>query len=163
MQTLIIRFTTKFPPNIGSVIVARASGSKQFSHCMVVVNGRAFEASMTHGCRVVPVNQAMDGVAYYQDMEVPVLDLSQAVDFGLEQDGKHYDWLGALGIPFLASEDWADDSKWWCSELVFAMVMAGGNFILDPKTKKRVTPQDLLMLNFPKTEIKRWNACQLLR
>lgn len=148
-----IRFTTHFPPNVTSVVIARLGGSRRFSHCMLIHDGLAYEATMMHGTRIVQVKKAMEGVAFYQDMTVEVPNLTKAIEFGASQAGKKYDFFGAFGIPFLASEDWGDSSKWWCSELVFAMLGAGGLWVLDPAVQKRVTPQDLLDLNYPKTLI----------
>jgi len=148
---ITVRFTTHFPPNVTSVVIARLGGSKRFSHCMIIHDDMAYEATMLHGCRVVPVEEAMKGVAYYQDMFVEVPNVEKMIEFGVSQRGKKYDFLGAFGIPFLASEDWGDASKWWCSELNFAMLGAGGLWVLDPAVQKRVTPQDLLDLNFPKS------------
>lgn len=113
---------------------------------------------MLHGTRAVPVDEAMQGVAYYRDMFVPVPNIRAARQFGREQNGKGYDFMGALGIPFLASEDWADDSKWWCSEHNFAMIGAGGLWLLDRNEQKRVTPHDLMQCNFQKTEVKKYST-----
>ncbi|WP_136420391.1 hypothetical protein [Herbaspirillum sp. ST 5-3] len=154
MSAVTIRFTTRWPPNVGSLVIARLSGSKQFSHTMAIIGNRAYEASMTHGCRAVDLAEAMQGIAFYQDMAVPVPDIEGAVAFGEAQHGKPYDWLGALGIPLLMSEDWADNSKWWCSELNFAQIAAGGLWLLDPDEKKRVTPNDLRQCNYQKSQIK---------
>lgn len=154
MKKIIVRFTTKYPPNVGSWIIAHLSGSEQFSHCMCIIDGMAFEATMLDGCRVLPLEESMHGVTYYQDMEIPVKNLQSSLQFGLDQRDKDYDFLGAFGIPFLASDDWADDSKWWCSELCFMMIGAGGNWVLDKEVQKRITPQHLLMLNYPKSPIR---------
>jgi uncharacterized protein YycO len=154
MDTVTLRFTTHWPWNPTSPIIAFLGGSKQFSHVMTVIDGVVYEATMTHGCRVVPLATAMKGVAAYQDMEVPIADKSAAITWGLQQDGKGYDFFGAFGLPFLMSEDWADDSKWWCSELVFMQLLKGGAQLqFDPAVDKRITPEHLLMLNFPKTQI----------
>lgn len=125
-----------------------------FSHCMTIIDDKAYEATMLHGCRVVPVDVAMEGVAYYRDMFIEVEDVQAMIDFGNAQIGKGYDFAGAFGIPFLASEDWADWSKFWCSELCFTQLGAAGVWVLDPNEQKRVTPNDLLQCNFSKTEVK---------
>lgn len=154
MDTVTLRFTTKWPWNPTSPIIARLSGSTLFSHVMTVIDDVSYEATMTHGCRVVPLSAAMEGVAKYQDMEVPIADKSATITWGLQQDGKGYDFAGALGLPFLASEDWADDTKWWCSEMAFMQLRSGGaDLPFDPAVYKRITPAHLLMCNFPKSEI----------
>ena len=118
---------------------------------MLIVGGTAYEATMLHGCRAVPVEVAMKGVVGYQDMLVPVSDLGKAVEFGKNQIGKPYDFAGAFGLPLLMSDDWSDWSKWWCSELTFMQLGAAGNFVLDPAEKTRITPNDLHQCNFEKT------------
>lgn len=153
MDTITIRLTSKWPPNPTSPIIARLSGSRLWSHSMAIIDGFAFEATMLHGCRVVAVDKAMEGVALYQDMQVPISDKRAAVEWGREQDGKPYDFAGALGLPLLMSEDWADDSKWWCSELCFMQVWRGGTALFDPAVAKRITPAHLAMCNFPKSPL----------
>ncbi|TCS35809.1 hypothetical protein EDC30_109108 [Paucimonas lemoignei] len=156
MDIVTIRFTTKWPPNLASLATARLGGSRDFSHSMNIIDGKVFEATMLHGCRVgIPLEVAMQGVAMYQDMYVPVRDKAAAIAWGLEQYGRPYDFAGALGIPFLASEDWANDDAWWCSELSFMQVLKGGTAMLDPNVCKRVTPAHLLMCNFAKSEVVR--------
>jgi hypothetical protein len=146
-----VRYTSRWPYNPGSLLIGAASGSPELlSHVMAIIDGRAYEATMTHGCRAVPVEVAMKGIVRYQDMPVWVPDLDDAVKFGEAQDKKPYDFPGAIGLPLLQSEDWADTGKWWCSELVFALLMAGGTVLLDPDEAKRVTPNNLRQCNYPK-------------
>jgi hypothetical protein len=150
-----IRFSTKWPWNPASPIIARLGGSRQWSHCMAIIEGTAYEATMFHGCRVVPLAEAMVGVAAYRDMDVWVADLDAAIKFGQDQDGKGYDYAGALGIPFMASENWGDDTSWWCSEHCFMLVGAGGTWLLDKAEQHRVTPDDLHQCNYPKGDLVR--------
>ncbi|MFC5551751.1 hypothetical protein [Massilia aerilata] len=136
------------------------SGSRQFSHAIAIIGNRAYEASMTHGCRAGTVAELMEGVVIYRDMQVLVPDLDAAIEFAEAQCDpdppaapKRYDWAGAIGIPLTYSEDWADTSRWWCSELVFAIVLAGGTRLFDPDAMKRVRPIDLQMCDYPKTAL----------
>jgi len=156
MHIITVRFISKWPPNIASLLVARCGGSKQFSHVMNMIDGMAYEATFNHGCRIVPVKQAMEGASYYQDMYVPVQNIETAINFGKMQRGKKYDVAGALGIPFLMSEDWGDWSKWWCSEFAFMQIGIGGNFLFDKDAQKRITPQHLHMCNYKKSELKKY-------
>jgi hypothetical protein len=86
---------------------------------------------------------------------VVVPDIDAARAFAEAQMGKGYDFAGAVGIPLTYSEDWADDSRWWCSDLTFAIVLAGGTRLFDPAVMKRVRPIDLHMPDYPKTELMR--------
>jgi hypothetical protein len=149
-----VRLTSRWPYNPLSLAIGIAAGSRQFSHAMVILGGdMAYEASITHGCRVGTEIELMEGVAVYRDMHVWVPDIVGAIAFAEAQAGKKYDWLGAIGIPMTYSEDWADDSKWWCSDLVFAIVLAGGVRLFDPDVMKRVRPIDLHMADYPKGPI----------
>lgn len=148
-----VRLTSRWPYNPISFAVGVLSGSRQFSHAMTIIGDRAYEASMTHGCRAGTVDDLMDGIAVYREMPVWVPDLDAAIAFAEAQVGKGYDWLGAIGIPLTYSEDWADDSKWWCSDLAFAIVLAGGTRLFDPAVMKRVRPIDLHMCDYPKSEL----------
>lgn len=153
MDEITIRFTTQWPWNPVSPVVARLTGSRIWSHVMTIIDGEAFEATMKHACRVVPLAEAMRGVAMYRDMFVPVSDIGEAVEFGRAQDGKPYDFAGAFGLPLLASDDWEDWRKWWCSELALMQVGMAGTWMLDPDEKTRVTPNDLHQCNYRKSEL----------
>lgn len=150
-----LRFTSRWPHNPISLVIALASGSRFFSHVVAIVDGEAFESSMTHGCRACTVADVMKGIVRYQDMAVDVPDIEAALAFARAQHGKPYDFAGALALPLLKSDDWGDESRWWCSELVFAMLMAGGVNLLDPDEVHRVTPNDLFQCYHPKTELMR--------
>jgi hypothetical protein len=157
---ITVRLTSRWPYNPISLAVGVLSGSRQFSHALAIIEGRAYEASMTHGCRAGTVGELMEGIAVYRDMDVWVDDLDAAIAFAEAQcappppaRAKKYDWPGALGIPFTYSENWSDDSCWWCSDLVFAIVLAGGKRLFDPAVMKRVRPIDLQMCDYPKTAL----------
>jgi hypothetical protein len=150
---ITVRLTSRWPYNPLSLAVGIASGSRQFSHAIAIIDGRAYEASMTRGCRAGTVDDLMAGVVVYRDMQVWVPDLDAAVQFAEAQVGKGYDWFGAIGIPLTYSEDWSDDSCWWCSDLVFAIVLSGGTRLFDPGVMRRVRPIDLQMVDYPKASI----------
>jgi hypothetical protein len=151
-----VRLTSRWPYNPLSLVIGVASGSRQFSHAIAIIGDRAYEASMTHGCRAGTVDDLMRGIVVYRDMHVPVPDIEAARAFAEAQTGKGYDFAGAVGIPFTYSEDWSDDSKWWCSDECFAIVLAGGTRLFDPGVMRRVRPIDLQMVDIPKTPIQRW-------
>lgn len=153
MESLTLRFASHWPYNPTSPIIAVLGGSTHFSHVMTIVDDMAYEATMLNGCRVAPLDVAMKGVASYQDMIVPVENVQLAIHWGMRQAGKGYDFAGAIGIPFLMSDDWADSSKWWCSEHALMMVLAGGTKMIDINFAKRVTPQHLLMCTYEKAAV----------
>ncbi len=57
------------------------------------------------------------------DIDIP--DEKAAKLFAESQMGKSYDWTGILGIMF-QNRKWEDNDKWFCSELVEAICIAGG-------------------------------------
>jgi hypothetical protein len=157
-----VRLTSRWPYNPLSLAVGIAAGSRQFSHAMAIIGERAYEASMTHGCRADTVAEVMSGIVVYRDMPVWVPDLDAAIAFAEAQCAppaparpKRYDWPGAAGIPLTYSEDWANADRWWCSELVFAILLAGGERLFDPDAMTRVRPIDLHMADHPKGPIVR--------
>ena len=152
---ITVRLTSRWPYNPLSLAVGVCAGSRQFSHSITIIGQRAYEASMTHGCRAGTVEELMDGIVVYRDMPVVVPDIDAARTFAEQQVGKGYDFAGAAGIPLTYSEDWTDDSKWWCSDLTFATVLAGGLRLFDPAVMKRVRPIDLHMCDYPKSELMR--------
>lgn len=148
---ITLRLTSRWPYNPISLAVGVLSGSRQFSHAITIIGARAYEASMTHGCRAGAIHDLMAGIVLFRDMKVWVPDLEAAAQFAEAQVGKGYDWFGAIGIPFTYSEVWSDDSCWWCSDLAFAIVLAGGTRLFDPDVMKRVRPVDLQMCDYPKS------------
>jgi hypothetical protein len=159
---ITVRLTSRWPYNPLSLAVGIAAGSRQFSHALAIIEGRAYEASMAHGCRADTVDVVMEGIAVYRDMHVWVPDIDAAIAFAEAQCAppaparpKKYDWPGAIGIPLTYSEDWSDDACWWCSDLVFAIVLAGGVRLFDPDMMRRVRPVDLHMVDLPKGPIMR--------
>ena len=157
-----VRLTSRWPYNPLSLAVGICAGSRQFSHSITIIGGRAYEASMVHGCRAGTIDQLMDGIVVYRDMHVIVPDIDAAQAFAEAQCAppppakpKKYDYRGAVGIPLTYSVDWADDDRWWCSDLTFAIVLAGGTRLFDPDMMKRVRPIDLHMVDYPKSELMR--------
>lgn len=155
-----VRLTSRWPYNPISLAVGTMSGSRQFSHAIAIIENCAYEASMTHGCRAGTVVELMKGIVVYRDMHVWVADVDAAIAFAEAQCNpaapakpKKYDWAGAIGIPLTYSESWADTSKWWCSELVFAIVLAGGTRLFDPAFMTRVRPIDLQICDYPKAAL----------
>jgi hypothetical protein len=156
---ITVRLTSRWPYNPLSLAVGVLSGSRQFSHSITIIGKRAYEASMTHGCRAGTVDELMAGIVVYRDMQVWVPDLDAAIAFAEAQCAppppakpKKYDFRGAVGIPFTYSVEWSDDSCWWCSDLTFAIVLAGGMRLFDPAVMRRVRPIDLQMVDYPKTD-----------
>jgi hypothetical protein len=54
-----VRLTSRWPYNPLSLAIGIAAGSRQFSHAITVIGHRAYEASMTHGCRAGTIDDLM--------------------------------------------------------------------------------------------------------
>lgn len=153
-NVITLRFTTHWPPNPFSPIIAVLGGSRIWSHVFAILpDDYAYQSSMFKGVNKCTIEQAMKGVKSYVDMIVPIQDETKCVAWARSQIGADYDWAGVLGIPLLYSTDWQDDSAWWCSEYVFMLLGKGGTWLLDPVAHDRVTPNDLIMCNYTKSEI----------
>jgi len=146
-----VRFTSKQHP--GSRLLALLAQSEQFNHCMLLEGGMVYESVCWVGVRYVPPCVSMRGVKIYQDMQVEVPNLEGMREFLRAQLGAGYDWPGALGIPFLRSDNWQDPARWWCSELIIAALAAGGLYVMDFSELERGTPNDLYQYPAPKAEL----------
>lgn len=149
--TVKIRFTSKL--HFGSQILAILAQSERFNHCMMFDEGRVWEAVCWHGVRNVEQEVSMHGVKIYQDMELVVPNIEAMREFLRSVEGDGYDWAGAIGIPFLRSDNWQDPGRWWCSELLIAALHAGGLDIIAFSELERGTPNDLFQYPAPKSEI----------
>lgn len=85
-------------------------------------------------------------------MDLPVKSMDAAIAYASNQLGKPYDWLGVIGIGL--HRNWQEDDKWSCAELVAKVASEAGQKPFDDKFIHRITPQDLLMLNFEKVRVK---------
>lgn len=72
----------------------------------------------------------------------------------MSQIGKPYDITSLLGI--LIHRQWTDTDSWFCSELVARSFAQGGNSLFREYNIHRITPQNLLMLNYPIVEKSWW-------
>lgn len=149
--TVIIRFTSK--RHLGSRLLALLAQSEWANHCMLFDGGMAHEAVCWHGVRYVPCDVSMRGVKMFQDMQLTVPDIDAMRAFLRSVNGAGYDWMGALGLPLLRSDNWQDPSKWWCSELILAALAAGGLQVIDFNDVERGTPNDLMQYPAPKRPV----------
>lgn len=96
------------------------------------------DATLTHGgVRLRRLAELLDEASAVEWVEVDLPDEAAASAFVARQLGKRYDWTALVGIVLRA--DWADPSRWFCSELAAAAVQAGGRRLLR-EDLARVTP-----------------------
>lgn len=93
---------------------------------MIVHDGTAYHATMTHGVVKQPIAEALHGqsVVAQQDFEVP--DVAAALAWLEMQVGKPYDWRGAVGVSLSPDRVWGSDESWFCHELCAAALRAAG-------------------------------------
>jgi uncharacterized protein YycO len=130
--------------NLGSWMLRTALWSK-WSHCAIVTPEKTvIEAAAFHGVREVPFDGFIAQHSACGVRVVSVPDARAALRFARAQIGKPYDWQGVFGLA-LRDDAWQDDSAWFCSELVEAVLAHGGRqrFVNDAQ---RVTPQHSWMV-----------------
>lgn len=80
--------------------------------------------------------------------EIRVITLDDVTEANImqwlqSQIGKPYDFLAVAGMPF--RQDWRNDNRWFCSELIAAAFQQAGVELLDTDQLNRVTPRDLYL------------------
>lgn len=96
------------------------------SHCVILDGDYAIEAHMIHGVRRDTVEEVMKGLTVVRDVSYSVLDAEAGLRFGRLQDGKRYDWKGAMGVALSPDRNWQDPSTWYCFELAAAILAKAG-------------------------------------
>lgn len=128
---------------LGALAIKLFTVSK-FAHCALVMpdGETVIESTAKHGgvnlstlTELKKINEYVEVCPYF--VEHPNL----AYDFAKSQIGKGYDFKYIFS--FIISREWQDQTKWACSELVYASLMAGGRRIFRDEFKERITPGDL--------------------
>lgn len=153
MTSAIVTARSTSKGHLGSQLAAAVVSAGQFNHEMLLDDSLVFEAVPWYGTRLVIPAVALRGVVRYQDVYVPVPDVESMRAFGREQLGKHYDWPGAVGLPFRHADAWQNPDWWWCRELVFAMLDAGGAWHKDPAGRTRARLKGIRQTAWPKSPI----------
>ena len=112
----------------------------QWNHVAIEIDGQVYEARGITGVTRRSAKVYLKEWAESATVNVKVPSPSSAVTFLEAQLGKGYDYGGIIALPFRKS--WHGRSKWFCSELVAAALLAAGL----PKMRVdayRVTPRDL--------------------
>lgn len=128
--------------SIDSAILRTAMWSQWSHQALLMPDGvHLVDATFWHG--VALRDRAEIAMSRWAVREIACPRPDDAYQFALAQIGKKYDTLGTLGIGL--HRDWQEPDRWFCSELVEAALVAGGNkrFINDAG---RVTPQHSWMV-----------------
>lgn len=121
MQVLLVR-----AHSVGSFAI-RARLWENWSHAAVVLpNGEVIDSTFkAGGVRLRKLSDVMDHASAAKVITLNVPNEERALSFLHQQLGKPYDWRAILGW-ITSDRDWADDSAWFCFELVAAAAKAGG-------------------------------------
>lgn len=130
MNTITVLFTRR-KWNLISWLIRWAVPRSRFalalsSHCIIVDDGTAYEATMLHGVRKVALCVALTGQTVVKETRYQVPDRAAGIAFANEQVGAAYDWGGALGMGLDPYRDWSDDINWYCYEYAAAVLQAAG-------------------------------------
>lgn len=138
--------------HIGSWLIRTFTWS-EYSHVDIVLDDKFVLGAMApDGVVIEKLHHRIEVASKALVMDIPVKDISVACAWANSQIHKPYDWWGVVGIGL--HRNWQEDDKWSCAELVAMALSEGGQKPFDSKFHHRITPQDLLKLNFKKTKIK---------
>lgn len=119
--------------SIGSRAIQAFEGGEAGHVGMLVTDadGSRFviDASSQGGVRVMPEHLWLAGYEVVDTIDVPLPDEAAAAAFLAAQVGKPYDWAAIVG--FVGLRDWQNPSRWYCSELGAAAMLAGGLTLAD--------------------------------
>jgi uncharacterized protein YycO len=130
MQTITVIFTTRKWNPVSWLIRFCVPRSRfknaEASHCLVKDGDYLIEASMTHGCRRVPAEEALKGSVIIKTVNYEVQDAEAGLEYARSQVGKKYDFKGAFGLAIAPDRDWTEDDSWFCFELTAATLAKAG-------------------------------------
>lgn len=143
MKTIDLLFCTN-PTNPLSWMI-RAGSWSRWSHVAIVDGNQVIEAVALDGVVTTPIASRLKQDPSWIISALPCNDPEAVTAAARTQIGKPYDYTGVLGIGL--HRDWQQDDRWFCSELVAWAFAQGGNPLFRHHANRRVTPQDLWMLN----------------
>lgn len=128
----------------GKTLVSTSIATVTLSWCshvdFILPDGSLLGAVPSKGVILQP---ATDREFFARAEEYIVDAPASAIEYAVSQLGKPYDWSGVFSFLF-PERDWQDDSKWFCSELVFASLAQAGVLLLNGNPHK-ITPGNLLL------------------
>lgn len=137
--------------NPGSALIRLGTWS-DWSHVEAVIdNETLIGAAWPHGVAPVKMADRLSLASHAGIMTFPC-NRAAALAWANGQQGKPYDLAGAIGIGL--HRDWQRDDAWFCSEFIAAMLRAGGCEPYAAAIMRRITPQDLWKLNYPRQSLK---------
>ncbi len=92
---------------------------------LVLPDGRVIDSTFKTGVRIISEEEFRRHYTRTETWNVHVPLEDYAHDFALAQEGKPYDFSALFGL-FFQKYSWQEDDKWFCSELLEAILQAGG-------------------------------------
>lgn len=142
MSKIDLLFCTN-PSNPLSWLI-RAGSWSRWSHVAIVDGDFVIEAIALRGVVRTPLATRQQQDPSWSISPLPCMDAQAVIDAAVSQIGKPYDYTGVLGIGL--HRDWQQSDSWFCSELVAWSFAQGGSALFRENASRRVTPQDLWML-----------------
>jgi hypothetical protein len=112
----------------------------QWNHTAIEIDGQVYEARGLTGVARSSAKGYLRGWAKFATVEVDAPWPGLAVKFLDAQVGKGYDFGAVIALPF--REPWQSKSRWFCSEIVAAALVAARCTKMRIQAH-RVTPRDL--------------------
>lgn len=131
---------------IGSVLIRAVTWSKWSHVAVLAADGDTVIEATWPKVRKTTYAKFCKQHPSHQMVSIDVPNEAAGYEWLLTQVGKRYDLSALFG--FLFHRNWADDSKWFCSELVAEAIAKGGLTLFRDDAVSRVTPQHLWMLNY---------------
>ena len=122
-----------------SVLIRWMTWSSWSHVALVTPEGVAYEAT-GKGVSKGPIAHLVSRYQTVEVQEVRIPAPDKVIAFLEAQLGKPYDFSALFG--FMFRRDWAENDKWFCSELVASALLDSGIAIVCKPTN-RITPQDL--------------------
>jgi len=139
MQTIRIAYSTGVFP-IGPLV--KLFTWSKWSHVVLLTDeNTGIEATVLNGVQEVSFEYILNDSKELFIVEYEVVDSKAIIEAARSQIGKKYDFTALIGILF--HHDWADEDKWFCSELVAFSFMKGGSPLFRKDSVNRITPEDL--------------------
>lgn len=112
----------------------------RWSHVAVMLSeDEVIDSTFLHGVAVNSTSKFLSNYKRHSIVDVKVKDEQAAIKFALQQVGKPYDWTALLGL--VLQRNWQRADSWFCSELLEAILYAGGTPRVRQDYVSTITPQ----------------------
>ncbi|HEY9704857.1 MAG TPA: hypothetical protein V6C58_20620, partial [Allocoleopsis sp.] len=99
----------------------------RWSHVVISFDDNTFIDSVAFdGVRLYTKKDFEEYFKKYEVIPITLTKYYDARQFALEQVNKGYDWKAIFGYLFHKRRKWQDENRWFCSELVAAILLKGG-------------------------------------